>query len=155
MTPQRCREDAHGVGRRINIKDLEFKPGPSRRERLKGDAGAPPTDPQGAAVAEQQATAIRRQQCGPHRRATPELGQARRPPHGLPRRRRQRPERKSRKPEIDSANQAARDQTRTIPALSLHPPERDEAAGLAALARHHRSTRSLSRVAEGKAAQRR
>ena len=55
---ERCRGDAHRVGQRLNIKDLELKPEPSHRGRLKGDAGAPPTDPQRAAVAEQQAIAI-------------------------------------------------------------------------------------------------
>ena len=50
--------DAHSGGQRVDNKDLGLKPGPSRRGRLNGDVGAPPTDLQGAAVAEQQATSI-------------------------------------------------------------------------------------------------
>ena len=82
----------------MNNKDLGLKLGPSRRGRLNGDVGAPPTDLQGAAVAEQQATSIRLQRCGPHRGATAELGQASSSPRGLPRHGRQRPEKTGRKP---------------------------------------------------------
>ena len=55
---QNYRGDAHSGGQRVDNKDLGLKPGPSRHGRQNGDVGAPPTDLQGAAVAEQGTTSI-------------------------------------------------------------------------------------------------
>ena len=50
--------DARSGGQRVDNKDLGLMPGPTRRGRLNGDVGAPPTDLQGATVVEQRATSI-------------------------------------------------------------------------------------------------